>query len=115
MRYALLGLTLLLAPAARAAEGEDGRLTAFFKAFLDAELKARPLEATRLGDHRFDHRMDDVSAKARAGWVQRYRDTLADLPRKVDKKKLSRGGQIDYEILEHHLRYLLWQAENARP
>jgi uncharacterized protein (DUF885 family) len=94
---------------------EDDRLIAFFKAHLEKEFRARPLEATRLGEHRFDHLLDDLSPKARAGWAKRYRATLADLPKKVVYKKLARPGQIDYEILEHHLKRELWLAENTRP
>jgi uncharacterized protein (DUF885 family) len=120
MRYLVLGLPLflglLVGPAgSRADESEDDRLKAFFKAHLESEFAERPLEATRLGDHRFDHKLDDVSAKARANWTKRYRDTLANLPRKVDFKKLSRPAQIDYEILQHHLTRELWLAENSRP
>jgi uncharacterized protein (DUF885 family) len=107
----------LLAPAAGppSAPGEDERLVAFFKAYLEQELRQRPLEATRLGEHRFDHLLDDVSPKARARWAARYRATLAELPRKVDRAKLSRGGQIDFEIFQHHLTRELWLAENTRP
>jgi uncharacterized protein (DUF885 family) len=105
-------LLLLLLPAA---DAEDARPTAFFRAYLDKEFAARPLNATRAGDHRFDHLLDDVSPKARAGWVERAKATLAELPRRIDKSKLSRNGQIDYEILEHSLVYDLWLAENARP
>src|SRR5689334_1813659 len=95
------------------AESEDAKLTACFKDYLDQEFRSRPLEASRLGDHRFDHLLDDVSSKARAGWVKRYRDTLADLPRKIDARKLSRGGQIDLEIFQHDLTYKLWDLENT--
>ena len=112
---ALLLLTFfsLLVPGAAATE--DDRLVAFFKAHLEREFKERPLEATRLGDHRFDHLLDDVSAKARAGWLARYRNTLAELPKQVDYKKLSRGAQIDYEIFRHHLERERWLMENSRP
>src|SRR5437764_13846898 len=88
MKRLLPALALLafgLAPAgpqARPAGAEEEKLTAFFKHFLDEEFRQRPLEATRLGDHRFDHLLDEVSAKARARWAERYRATLADLPRK---------------------------------
>ncbi|MFM7152068.1 MAG: DUF885 domain-containing protein [Gemmataceae bacterium] len=103
----------LIAATASEAEGEDQKLAAFFKSFLDAEFAARPMEATRLGDYRFDAELDDVSPKARAGWVKRYRDTLAELPRRVDYAKLLRSGQIDYEVLEHDLKYRLWEADNT--
>src|SRR4051794_32245393 len=49
----LLLLTVGLVPGVKAEPAEDQKLADFFKAFLDEELKARPLEATRLGDHRF--------------------------------------------------------------
>ncbi|MFO0928108.1 MAG: DUF885 family protein [Gemmataceae bacterium] len=105
---------LLAIPAALAAESEDARLTALFQAYLDREFRARPLDATRLGDHRFDHRLDDVSAAARAGWKRHYEETLAELERKLDRAKLSRPAQIDLEIFRHELTYKLWLLANQR-
>src|SRR5262249_20740785 len=95
--------------------GEDAKLRAFFRAFLEEELKQRPLEATRLGDRRFDHLLDDVSAPARGRWKARYAAALADLPKKVSYAGLTRDGQIDYEILKHHLTRELWLMENTKP
>jgi uncharacterized protein (DUF885 family) len=110
----LLTMTLLPA-AARAADTEDAKLTAFFRAYLDKRFAAHPLDATRAGDHRFDHLLDDVSPEARAADRERTKQTLADLPKQIDKAKLTRNGQIDYEILEHSLQYDLWQTDNTRP
>jgi uncharacterized protein (DUF885 family) len=108
-------VALVLLPAfASAASGEDAKLEAFFKAYLDRRFQQQPLDATRLGDHRFDHLLDDVSPAARAAWAARDRQALDELPRKVDYKKLSRPGQIDYEILAHDLEYSLWQQANER-
>ena len=114
-RFVALVATLVIAMSARATETEDAKLTAFFKRHLEDEFRQRPLEATRLGDHRFDHRLDDISAKARAGWTERTRKTLAALPKAIDYQKLSRSAQIDYEILKHHLTKSLWLAENFHP
>src|SRR4051794_6829323 len=94
---ALSVLVFATMPLIGAAEDEDAKLTAFFKAYLEDEIRQRPLEASRLGDHRFDHLLDDVSAKARAGWTERARKSLADLPNQVAYSKLSRSGQIDFE------------------
>src|SRR5205823_996487 len=102
------------APPAPAERPEDERLTSFFQSYLDEAFRLRPLEATRLGDHRFDHLLDDVSARARAAWAEHYRTTRAELPKKVDYRKLSRSAQIDYEIFEHDLTRSLWLAENTR-
>ncbi|HWG46090.1 MAG TPA: DUF885 domain-containing protein [Gemmataceae bacterium] len=112
--FSLLLFMALAAPA-HAAENEDERLTAFFKAYLEQTFRLRPLEATRLGDHRFDHLLDDISAKARAGWTAHYRQTLADLPKNIDYAELSRSAQIDHDILKHNLTASLWLAENTHP
>lgn len=103
----------LSAPVPAAEEGEDAKLVAFFRDHLKKEFAERPLEATRLGDHSHDHRLDDVSPKARAGWKARYKATLAELPRKVERDKLSRSGQIDFDVLKHHLSRELWLMENG--
>jgi uncharacterized protein (DUF885 family) len=109
----LLSLVFMPSTMVNAAETEDARLEAFFKAYLADEFRERPLTATQLGNHEYDHLLDDVSAKARAGWTTRYKKTLADLPEKIDFKKLSRSGQIDYEILKHDLARTIWLAENS--
>ena len=67
----------------------DAQLDAFFKQYLEETFRQQPMEATRLGDHRFDHLLDDVSRAARAGWVERQRRALADLPRRVAMQALS--------------------------
>jgi len=108
-------IVVLSASTLRAAESEDARLTAFFKAYLEEAFRRRPVEATRLGDHRFDHQLDDISPAARAGWSQHYRQTLDDLAKKIDYAKLTRSAQIDWEIFTHHLTAALWLAENTRP
>jgi uncharacterized protein (DUF885 family) len=98
-----------------AADDEDARLAAFFKEYLDQSFPMRPMDATRLGDHRFDHLLDELSPAARAGWKKHWQETLNDLPKRIDYKHLSQGGQIDYEIWKHDLERTLWLAENTRP
>lgn len=120
MKRLLVSLVLLpvanpIGPAAQPPQSEDDRLTAYFKAYLDEEFRHRPLEATRQGDHRFDHLLDDVSPEARAAGKERARKALADLPKTIAFQKLTRGGQIDFEIFQHHLQRELWLAENTRP
>src|SRR5688572_321800 len=105
----------LLAQPGAAEETEDARLVAFFKAHLEDEFQRRPLEATRLGDHGHDDRLDDISPEARAANVASDREVLAELRKKIDYAKLSRDAQIDLEIYEHHLKRSLWLADNTRP
>lgn len=92
----------------------DPVLSAFYSAYLGADFALRPLQATRAGDHRFDARIDDLSAAARAARLAQVRQALDALPRAVDYAKLSRPAQIDFEILRDALALDLWQAENVR-
>jgi uncharacterized protein (DUF885 family) len=108
-------VAVLVGSPCAAAESEDARLTAFFKRYLDEWFRTRPLDATRLGDHRFDDRLDDVSAAARGRWTKRTRALLDELPAQVDYAKLTRGAQIDYEILRHELTRSLWLDEHTSP
>jgi hypothetical protein len=93
----------------------DARLHAFFQQYLEECFHQRPLEATRLGDHRFDARLDDLSQAARDGWLAHARKTLKELPRQVDYAKLSRNSQIDFEILRQELTRTIWLADNTHP
>ena len=114
LRLATVLPALLMAHAA-SAQSADAKLADFFHGYLDASFQLRPLDATRLGDHRFDARLDDLTAAARARWVELYRRTLDELPRQVNPAELSRDGQIDYDILRHELIKSLWLAENTHP
>lgn len=111
---ATLLLSVDLIPAL-AQETEDARLTGFFKNYLDEHFRRQPLEATMLGDHRFDAQLDDISPKARAGWRDFAEQTLKQLPKAIHYQKLTRDGQIDFEIFRNDLQRQLWLMENTRP
>src|SRR6266436_9185941 len=85
------------------AQAEAEKLKTFFNSYLDERFELRPVEATQLGDHRFDSRLEELTPAARAKWLEQTRHTLAELPDNVDYKKLSRAEQIDFEIFQHYL------------
>src|SRR5215831_21118907 len=90
------------------AQSEDAKLESFFKAYLDSAFSLQPMQATEMGDHRFDSQLEDLSPGARAKWLEQTRTTLANLPQKIDYHKLSRASQIDFEILQHSLQRDEW-------
>ncbi|HUD83612.1 MAG TPA: DUF885 domain-containing protein, partial [Candidatus Saccharimonadales bacterium] len=94
---------------------EDAKLSSFFKSYLDEHFRQQPLEATGLGDHRFDSLLDDISPQARDGWLAFARQTLKELPRQVNYNGLTRDGQIDFEIFQHELQTDIWLTENTHP
>ena len=110
----ILMACLFLRPAL-AQSAEDEKLAGFFKTYLDQKFAQKPLDATALGDHRFDAQLDDISPKAREGWRAFAKETLAALPKQVAYKKLSRDGQIDFEIFQHQLDSELWLDDNMHP
>ncbi|HWA97474.1 MAG TPA: DUF885 domain-containing protein, partial [Pirellulales bacterium] len=93
----------------------DQQLSEFFRDYLDGVFELRPLDATRLGDHRFDDRLDDVSPEAREQFAQLQRRTLAEMPHRIDVNGLTPDGRIDYEIFRDELSRSLWLIENTRP
>jgi uncharacterized protein (DUF885 family) len=121
VRVGLLGATLMIGAPTRAGEpprtgnDEDAKLEAFFKHYLEETFRARPMAATRLGDHRFDDRLDDLSPEARKASLERDKQALADLPGAVDVGKLSPDGRVDYEVLHADLERSVWLQETFDP
>jgi len=57
---------LILTPLAALATPEDDRFQKLAKDYIEGLLQANPEYATSLGDHRFDDKLTDYSAAARA-------------------------------------------------
>jgi uncharacterized protein (DUF885 family) len=93
----------------------DAKLESFFREHLEETFRLRPLDATLLGDHRFDHLLDDISAAARQRWRQQVRDQQQRLPEAVAYDELSPAGKIDYQILRDELDRQRWLGENTHP
>lgn len=116
MNIRLTAALILIAPfMTHSQTPEDDKLEAFYKDHLEQEFELAPTLATALGDHRFDGRLDDISPEARARRRKLAQSTLDDLPKRIDYGKLSRDGQIDFEILQNNLESDLWHTDNIRP
>jgi uncharacterized protein (DUF885 family) len=98
-----------------AAQPTRSQLESVFQAYLDRLFQAQPLEATRLGDHRFDAQLDDLSAQALARRPEEVRHSLEELTKRVDYRALSRPEQIDFEIFRHRLQMEQWLLANTKP
>src|SRR5687767_7989408 len=115
MRRGILFLLLILSCGGLRGQNADERLEAFYKKYLEEHFALRPLSATQLGNHRFDHLLEDVSKGSREKWKEHERRTLRALKKELPYKELSRAAQVDYEIFRHDLERGLWMAENFKP
>ena len=99
-RYCFVALLVFLSAAAvsSGASAADERFEQLAARYVDEYPALSPVGATRLGDHRFDHLLDEVSESARANEQAFYRRYLKKLEQ-IDRKKLSRANQVDHALL----------------
>ena len=96
-----------------AAQSVDEQFEELGKRYVDEFPALSPVSATLLGDHRFDGKLGEVGPEPRhreAVFSRRYLEELSRIPR----ESLSRANQVDLTLLEHELRYGLWQLEELR-
>lgn len=91
----------------------DRAFEALSRRWLDRSMRYSPISATTIGDHRYDRRIDDVSAAGRNAALRFTRDTLRALEA-IDASQLSRANQVDAAILANTLRAQLWQTETLQ-
>lgn len=96
-------------------QAADKRLEEFFRTHLEEVFALRPFDATLLGDHRFDHLLDDISPPARQRWLVQSRERLASLTKEFAQADLSADGKVDYSILHDEMVRSIWLAENTQP
>ncbi|HIC73849.1 MAG TPA: DUF885 domain-containing protein [Candidatus Marinimicrobia bacterium] len=83
------------------------------KRYLDESPALGPVGATSLGDHRFDHLVNQVSSEARGERVafnKKYIEELEIIP----KRELSRAYQVDAALLDNRLRSGIWRIEELQ-
>ena len=68
-----------------------------------------PISATQIGEHRYDNRIDDVSAQGIAAGIEQTR-ALLDALEAIDTHQLSRDNQVDAAILRNQLEGDLFRA-----
>ena len=106
-----LAPTPVTPPFPRAPTETDTSFEAISKRYLNEMMALTPVNATALGDHRFDDRLDDVSA---AGYQKRTvlaHELLAQI-QALDARQLSRANQVDAKLLQNELQYQIWRVDS---
>ena len=101
----------MVAPAVAA----DSPLETFFRHYLDERFALHPIEATQLGDHRFDDKLDDLSPAALDKSLAHLIQSRTKLRREINRTKLSADERINFDILDHELESSIWLREHTQP
>jgi uncharacterized protein (DUF885 family) len=88
----------------------DVAFEAVSKRYLDEMMALTPVNATSLGDHRFDAELDDVSAKGFDQRVALAHELLGEV-QGLASAEMSRANQVDARLLEDELQYQIWRTE----
>ncbi len=86
----------------------DQQFEALARRYLLESQQQSPIDATALGDHRFDDRLDDVGAsgwQTRLAFTEIYLSALAP----IERARLSRPNQVDALLLQHDLEFDRWK------
>jgi uncharacterized protein (DUF885 family) len=91
----------------------DQQFEALAQRYLRESPEQSPIAATALGDHRFDARLDDVSA---AGWQARvvFDEIYLSALEPIDRTQLSRANQVDALLLRQDLEYERWRIQTLQ-
>jgi uncharacterized protein (DUF885 family) len=102
-----------LPPVPSGPSAADSAFESVARRYLQEMLALTPVAATELGEHRFDDRLDDVSASGREARVALARELLQSI-RSLDRAQLTRAHQVDAHMLAHNLEYQIWRVEELQ-
>ena len=101
--------TVTPAPASAA----DQQFAGIAARYIASLTRLSPVEATGLGEHRYDHLLPDITAAGRAAREAEWRAILGELAR-IERGSLSRDNQVDFALLDNELRYKLWSNDRLQ-
>src|SRR5215203_1559008 len=78
--------------------------------YIEQYLQTNPEQATELGDHRFDGKLTDYSAEARAKDLATQKEFRGKL-NAIDGTQLTGANNIDFRILKENIDYQIFRAE----
>jgi uncharacterized protein (DUF885 family) len=81
--------------------------------YLAEMLPLTPVQATALGEHRYDGSLDDVSAAGQSRRTGLALQLLAQL-QTLQIAQLNRANQVDYRLLKNELEYQVWRVEKLQ-
>ncbi len=108
------GLDAAVPPASDLPAEPNARIDALVRANLEAELALRPTEASWLGNHDYDDKLDDVRTDAQIREATRLRQ-LAEQLRAIGEEGLSPAARLDHRLLQRRTDAALHELSEMRP
>ena len=93
---------------------EDQKFKELVEEFLEGFYQAHPVWATYIGEHKYDHLVDDYSTQAIGAEIMRLR-LFAEKIKSIDTLKLNPINKVDFKILENEINDQLLRYEELRP
>ena len=103
----LLPLTVRATP-------DDERFQELANEYIEQTLQSHPEQATELGDHRFDDRLTDYSAEARAKELAAAKAFREKLNGFGPDAKLSATNSVDLRIMKDNVDYQIFDLEELK-
>ena len=99
-KYAFLTVLTLLTACASAptARGPDAALNTLVEEYFDVQLELSPLNATAIGDTRYDDKLDETTSPGFREKELGIQRAFLDRARRIDATKLSPSARITWEI-----------------
>ncbi|MFH1843892.1 MAG: DUF885 domain-containing protein [bacterium] len=105
---------LLLSANSCSPPGQDDQFVDLANRYLEKARELSPEWSTYLGDHRYDHLLNDRSqagVRRRLEFNRAYLDSLET----IDPERLGQVNRIDYQILKNQLEFAIFTAEELKP
>src|SRR5437660_10088127 len=107
------GVLLSLATLNAAATSQDEAFQKIADDYVEQYLRAKPEQATDLGDHRFDRELTDYSREAQAKDLATQKE-FREKVTAIDGSQLTRANGVDFRILKENIDYQIFRAEDLK-
>ncbi len=96
-----------------AASAADEAFEKLAEKYIGDLINFSPVNATLIGDHRADDKLDHVSTEWRANSRRMFTEYLTALSA-IDRDDLSRANQVDAELLRNEIESSLWSQDTLQ-
>jgi hypothetical protein len=93
---------------------QDEQFQQIARDYIEGYLAATPEDATELGDHRFDDKLTDYSAEARARELARAKEARQELEGLTDLSQLTGASKVDLRLLKDKIDYQIFSLEELK-